>query len=150
MFPAILARLGEAELALAVGLSAGAYMFHRSYDALRQHRYLSRHGETAEGEVTALVPVYDAEDPDTLLHHAPLISFNTPTGVPVTVRYGGGGSLLGSPQWQVGQRVQLRYHPPHPQEILLPAHREPNEDGLYTALLLSTVAIVFSIMFYLS
>lgn len=144
--------MGEPEIYLILGVAAGTYFFFYLRAHFGRQRHLQQHGEEAEGEVVDLILVRNPEHPDdpNLIHYDPLIRFQTRTGATVTVQYSYNGSLFSNIEWQIGQRLILRYLPANSKEILLPAHKESIEAWFVTGMMLSAAGVVISVLAYLA
>ncbi|KUG08594.1 DUF3592 domain-containing protein [Solirubrum puertoriconensis] len=126
-----------------IAIVVGAIVFFWALNEYRLTRFIMQHGEEAEGRVISLIPIRDEEYPDSHepIGYQPLIQFVTLEEVVMTVHYES-SSLT---QWQIDQRLMLRYLVDKPQEFRLVAHKEKVEDWLLSFMLVGAAAILFSV-----
>ncbi|OON66905.1 hypothetical protein B0919_20160 [Hymenobacter sp. CRA2] len=114
------------------------------YLDFRRYQHIQRHGDTTEAEVIALVPVQDSEYPQRLAGYYPVLRFRTRFGAEVELPYD-----RVSHDWQMNQRLPVRYLPLQPEQFLLMSRAAHVEDMLLTGLLVSGTCVVLSICLYL-
>ncbi|AHJ96973.1 DUF3592 domain-containing protein [Hymenobacter swuensis] len=133
---------------LALGCAFGAYLFYYFLGRYHEQRLIQQHGETTQGTVVALIPIYDPEYSNDVNHcsYDPIIQFQPSTGAPIALQY----TRATFTDWQVGQQFTVRYLAADPQQFLLPAHWDSNEDWLFTGILLGAATVLISVLAYMS
>lgn len=140
--------MGQPEIILVLGSAFGLFIFFYLLTAYRRQKQIQRHGETTDGKVVHLVPIYDPEYPDSSEHvrYEPIIRFQMRNGAIITAHY----TRTTFFKWHVGQQLTVRYLPANPHQFFLPIHWDSTEDWLFTGMMLGAAAVVISILAYFS